>query len=171
MRIHAARLYVSPRSRTLTPQEHETRNISYTLKDPRAYDFTHVVAIAAKEMANLIFGTCTLIPIPNSRGGTEANRRLANAIARHIRGATVKDVLRRAKPVESSCSRHKARLGPLPVDEHHIERDPEKYLILDQIYFVDNTTTSGNTLRAANRAIGTGDGLVFSDAGLPLFNK
>jgi hypothetical protein len=39
----------------------------------------------------------------------------------------------------------------------------------DRLYFADNTATSGNTLAACRLAIGTGDGLVFSDAGMPLY--
>ena len=166
MNIHAARRYISPRTRTLTPEEHETRHISYRLKESRQWDFDHVTAIAAYEMAAMIEGPCALIPIPSSRGSTEANRRLANQIAKQVPGARVIDCLRRTRPVESSCQRHKTRRGALPVDEHHLERDPTKWLDTVRTYFVDNTTTSGNTLRAARKALGFGDALVFSDAAL-----
>jgi len=37
-------------------------------------------------------------------------------------------------------------------------------LTLRQTYFVDNVTTSGNTLEAARAALGFGAGLVFADA-------
>jgi hypothetical protein len=37
-------------------------------------------------------------------------------------------------------------------------------LTLRQTYFVDNVTTSGNTLEAARLALGFGAGLVFADA-------
>ncbi len=37
-------------------------------------------------------------------------------------------------------------------------------LALRQTYFVDNVTTSGNTLQAARDALGFGAGLVFADA-------
>ncbi len=37
-------------------------------------------------------------------------------------------------------------------------------LALRQTYFVDNVTTSGNTLQAARDAMGFGAGLVFADA-------
>jgi hypothetical protein len=165
MKIHAARKYVSPRSRPLTPEEHETRYISYELKAPREWDFNHVTNIAAEEMSALINGPCTLIPIPSSTGSTEANRRLANQIALRTPQARVVDCLRRTQPVESSCDRHKAKRGSLPVDQHHMERNPKKWIDPARIFFVDNTTTSGNTLRAAYQAIGRGEGLVFSDAG------
>jgi len=39
-----------------------------------------------------------------------------------------------------------------------------KLLSLRQTYFVDNVTTSGNTLAAARAALGFGAGLVFADA-------
>ncbi len=171
MNIHAARKYVSPRTRALTPQEHETRYISYQLKDPRQWDFPHVTAIAAEEMAALIEGPCNLIPIPSSKGSTEANRRLAKAIARHLEGARVIDCLRRTAPVPSSCERHKTKRGGLPVDAHNFQRNPRQWLDAVPTYFVDNTTTSGNTLSAARAAFQFGDGLVFSDAGLPLWTK
>ena len=165
MQIHAARRYISPRTRALTPQENETRNISYTLKDPRQWDFPLCVSIAAEEMAALIDGPCNLIPIPSSRGSTEANRRLANAIADRVKGARVVDGLRRTRPVPSSCERHKAKRGGLPIEEHHLERDWHGWVDALPTYFVDNTTTSGNTLRAARAAFQFGNGLVFSDAG------
>ena len=166
MNIYAARLYVSPRTRTLTPEEQETRSISYALKDWTAPEFTLALQAAAPEMAGMIKGPCALIPIPSSRGSTEANHRLANRIAKQVPGARVIDCLRRTQPVESSCERHKAKRGPLPIEQHHLERDPSKWLDTVRTYFVDNTTTSGNTLRAARKALGFGDALVFSDAAL-----
>ncbi len=170
MNIHAARKYVSPRSRPLTPEEWNTRNISYDLKNACNQDYTLALHTAAHEMAALLEGLCTgapcaLIPIPSSNGSTEANRRLANQIAQHIEGARVVDCLRRTQPVESSCERHKAKRGPLPIDQHHMERNPKKWLDAARTFFVDNCTTSGNTLQAARQALGFGEGLVFSDAG------
>ena len=164
MNIHAARRYISPRARPLTPEEQETRWMSYALKDWNAPEFTTALQDAAPEMAALIEGPCALIPIPSSTGSTQANRRLANQIAKRVHGARVIDCLRRTQPVESSCARHKTRRGALPVDEHHLERDPSRWLDTVRTYFVDNTTTSGNTLRAAHKALGFGDALVFSDA-------
>ena len=164
MNIHAARRYISPRTRALTPEEQETRWISYALKDWTAPEFTLALQAAAPEMAGMIKGPCALIPIPSSTGSTQANRRLANQIAQRVDGARVVDCLRRTQPVESSCERHKTKRGPLPIDQHHLERDPTKWLDTVRTYFVDNTTTSGNTLRAARKALGFGDAIVFSDA-------
>ncbi len=166
MNIYAARLYVSPRTRTLTPEEQETRSISYALKDWTAPKFTIAAATAAPAMAALIEGPCNLVPIPSSTGSTQANRRLANRIAKRVEGARVVDCLCRTQPVESSCERHKAKRGPLPIEQNHLERDPSKWMDTVRTYFVDNTTTSGNTLRAARKALGFGDALVFSDAAL-----
>jgi hypothetical protein len=167
--IYAARRYISPRTRALTPQEQETRSISYALKDWTGPAFIRALQEAAPEMAALIDGPCNLIPIPSSKGSTEANRRLAKAIARHLKSARVVDCLRRTAPVPSSCERHKAKRGGLPIEAHNFQRDPRQWLDAAPTYFVDNTTTSGNTLRAARAAFRLGDALVFSDAGLPLF--
>ena len=164
MIIYAARKYVSPRARPLTPEEQQTRRISYALKDWTAPDYARALETAAREIAAMTEGPCTLIPVPDRKGGRQANRLLAKRIAAHVDGARVVDCLRRTRPVESSCERHKARRGALPIADHHLERDPSKWLDMVRTYFVDNTTTSGNTLRAARAALGFGDALVFSDA-------
>ena len=172
MKIHAARLYVSPRTRPLTMDEQETRRLSYALKDWTTDYFTEAAFTAAYEMAQLITAPCWLIPVPSSTGSTAANRKLAEAILYYLPTAKIRDVLTRSAPVPSSCHRHRTRKGPLPVANHRITRKPGKWIPMregERLYFVDNTTTSGNTLTACRLAIGTGDGLVFSDARLPLF--
>ena len=172
MNIHAARLYVSPRTRPLTMDEQETRRLSYALKDWTTDYFTEAAFTAAYEMAQLITAPCWLIPVPSSTGSTAANRKLAEAILYYLPTAKIRDVLTRSAPVPSSCHRHRNRKGPLPVADHRITRKPGKWIPMregERLYFVDNTTTSGNTLTACRFAIGTGEGLVFSDARLPLF--
>lgn len=172
MNITAARKYVSPRTRPLTFEETETRRLSYALKDWTAASFPADVQTAAREMARLIITPAILVPVPSSQGSTAANRKLAEAIAHLAPSVKIADVLTRAAPVESSCKRHRRNAGPLPVEEHHITRKPGKWISLregERLYFVDNTTTSGNTLAACRTAIGAGEGLVFSDAGMPLF--
>jgi len=159
--ILAARLYVSPRTRPLTPEEAETRRLAYALKDA---DNAAAVAVAAPEMARLIDGPCWLVPIPSSRGTIAPNLALALAIARHVPGARVAPHLYRVRPVPSTCERHKQALGALPVDAHGFTRRGPP-LTARPLYFVDNVTTSGNTLAAARRAFGFGAGLVFADAG------
>ncbi|MEI7732889.1 MAG: hypothetical protein WCO56_25175 [Verrucomicrobiota bacterium] len=164
MQILAARIYHTPRNGPLTPEAAETRRLAYaikTLASPNG-DFD----TAAGEMAALISGPCWLVPIPDSRGGTTANTRLADMIARHANaraaGAQVVCAICRTAPIQSQCARRKLALGPLPPEAHHLART-RKMLTLRQTYFVDNVTTSGNTLEAARLALGFGAGLVFAD--------
>lgn len=159
MRTRAARLYVSPRTRPLTAEEQEVRRIAYALKtaEPEA------VAIAAREMARLIDGPCWLVPVPTSRGSITPNLALALEIRKHAPAARIAPHLYRLRPVPSSCERHRRALGAVPVDAHHMERRGPP-LTVRPLYFVDNVTTSGNTLEAAHRAFGFGEGLVYADA-------
>lgn len=170
MQIHAARKYVSPRSRALTPDEQETRRLSYSLKDWTTEHFTADAYTAAFEMAKLITAPAILVPVPSSNGSTAANRKLAEAVVYYMPAARIMDILTRTEPVPSSCVRHRAKQGPLSVEAHHITRKPGKWIPMhegERLFFVDNTTTSGNTLRACYAAIGAGEALVFSDAGMP----
>ena len=159
MRTRAARLYVSPRTRPLNAEERETRRIAYDLKDA----IPDAIQAAAPEMARMIDGPCWLVPVPTSRGSIAPNLALALEIAKHVPGARVAPHLYRLRPVPSSCERHRQRLGPIPVAAHHFERRGPP-LIVRPLYFVDNVTTSGNTLEAARRAFGFGEGLVYADA-------
>ena len=160
MRTRAARLYVSPRTRPLNAEEQETRRIAYALKEPAAV----AVEVAAREMARMIDGPCWLVPVPTSRGSIAPNLALALEVAKHVPGARVAPHLYRRAPVESSCSRHRRAAGPIPVDAHGFTRRGPP-LTARPLYFVDNVTTSGNTLEAALRAFGFGEGLVYADAG------
>ena len=115
-------------------------------------------------MAALITGPCWLVPIPDSTGNTDANTRLASMIAGYCAKA-----LRLQRP-SSAHSRFNpnapatnSRLAPIPPEQHHFART-RKALTLRQTYFVDNVTTSGNTMEAARAALGFGAGLVFADA-------
>ena len=161
MNILAARRYISPRTRALSLQEQETRRLAYAIKStaiPSA-DFD----TAAREMAALITGPCWLVPIPDRTGNTDANTRLAHAIANHCPAAQIAKAITRTQPIPSQCERHKNGLGPIPPEQHHIART-RKTLTLRQTYLVDNVTTSGNTLQAARDALGFGAGLVYADA-------
>jgi hypothetical protein len=104
-----------------------------------------------------------LVPIADSTGNTDANARLSHHIARFVPGAQIAKAIYRTQPVQSQCARHKLALGPIPPEQHHLART-RKALTLRQTYFVDNVTTSGNTLEAARAALGFGAGLVFADA-------
>ena len=161
MQILAARKYPTPRNGPLSLAETETRRLAYAIKNissPLA-DFD----TAARDMAALIAGPCWLVPIPASTGNTDANARLASHIARYVPGAQMAKAIYRTQPVQSQCTRHKNALGPIPPEQHHLART-RKLLTLRQTYFVDNVTTSGNTLEAARAALGFGAGLVFADA-------
>jgi hypothetical protein len=180
MIILAARRYPTPRNGPLSIAETETRRLAYAIKSiasPLA-DFD----TAAREMAALILDshnqlstispqlTCWLVPIPDSTGNTDANARLAHHIARYVNanaagtiGAQIAKAIYRTQPVQSQCARHKLALGPISQEQHNFART-RKALTLRQTYFVDNVTTSGNTLAAARLALGFGAGLVFADA-------
>jgi hypothetical protein len=172
MHILAARKYPTPRNGPLTIEQTETRRLAYAIKSIASplVNFD----TAAREMAALITGPCWLVPIPDSTGNTDANARLAHHIARHVALSTsggegwgevaqVVKAIYRTRPVQSQCDRHKHALGSIRPDQHYFART-RKVLTLRQTYFVDNVTTSGNTLEAARLALGFGAGLVFADA-------
>ena len=158
--ILAARRYVSPRSRPITPEEAETRRIAYALKRGEE------TGIAAREMAGLLpvdLPTLTLVPVPSSTGSIEANLILARAIAAEYGPqAHVAAALRRVVPVESSCARRRRGLPGLTAADHKFARVGGWFAL--PVFLVDNVTTSGATLAAAHAAIGFGTGLVFADA-------
>ncbi len=162
MKILAARKYPNPRNGSLSPAEAETRCLAYAIKDPRspARDFD----TAGREMARLIETPCWLVPIPASDGSTRANTILAAHIARHRPGAQLAKAIRRTRPIESQCTRHRRNLPATPPEQHGLKATLWS-LCHRQIYFVDNVATSGNTLRAAHAAMNRGAGLVFADAG------
>ena len=158
--ILAARRYVSPRSRPITPDESETRRIAYSLKRGEE------IVIAAREMAGLLppnLPTLTLIPVPASTGSIEANLLLALAIAAEYGPqARVVPALRRSVPVESSCARRRRGLPGLTAADHKFVRVGGWFAL--PVFLVDNVATTGATLAAARHALGFGTGLIFADA-------
>ena len=162
MHILAARKYPNMRNGPLSLTEAETRRLAYAIKDPRSP--TRDFETAACEMAALIATPCWLVPIPASDGTTRANTILASLIARHCPGAQIAKALRRTRPIESQCARHRRNLPATPPEEHNLKVTLWS-LCHRQIYFVDNVATSGNTMRAAHAAMQRGAGLVFADAG------
>ncbi len=168
----AARRYVSPGSRPLTNAEAEARALAQLIKSPECD--RDLLEAAAREMARLIDGEhCNLIPVPDHMGRTDANTRLACAIAFYSPHAEVFDVLTRYETIESACERHRKRLPPIPPEKHGIRRRPDGSLVpLRRTYFVDNVLTSGNTIEACRRAFhGLGTGLVYADAHHDVPNK
>ena len=158
--ILAARRYVSPRSRPITPEEAETRRIAYALKRGEE------IGIAAREMAELLppdLPTLTLVPVPASTGSIEANLILARAIASEYGPqARVVPSLNRRVPVESSCARRRRGLPGLTAADHKFVRVGGWFAL--PVFLVDNVVTTGATLIAARHALGFGTGLVFADA-------
>jgi len=158
--ILAARRYVSPRARPITPDESETRRIAYALK--RGAE----IGIAAREMAGLLppdLPMLTLVPVPASTGSIEANLILAQAIAAEYGlQARVVPALRRSVPVESSCDRRRRGLPGLTAADHKFVRIGGWFAL--PVFLVDNVATTGATLAAAHDALGFGTGLVFADA-------
>ena len=158
--ILAARRYVSPRSRPITPEEAETRRIAYALKRGEE------IGIAAREMAELLppdLPTLTLVPVPASTGSLEGNLILARAIAAEYGPqARVIPAIRRVMPVESSCARRRRGLPGLTAADHKFVRVGGWFAL--PVFLVDNVVTTGATLAAARHALGFGKGLVFADA-------
>ena len=158
--ILAARRYVSPRSRPITPDESETRRIAYALKRGEE------IGIAAREMAGLLspdLPTLTLVPVPSSTGSIEANLILARAIAAEYGPqARVVSALNRVVPVESSCARRRRGLPGLTAADHKFVRVGGWFAL--PVFLVDNVATTGATLAAARQTLGFGTGLVFADA-------
>jgi len=158
--ILAARRYVSPRSRPITPEEAETRRISYALKRGEEME------LAAREMAEFLpldLPTLTLVPVPASTGSIEANLILAQAIAvEYGPQARVVPALNRVVPVESSCARRRRGLPGLTAADRKFVRVGGWFAL--PVFLVDNVATTGATLAAARYALGFGTGLVFADA-------
>ena len=161
MKILAAHKYHTPRNGPLSMQQAEQRRIAYAVKDHACS--AEDLDTAGRDMAALISGPCWLVPVPDSRGSTDANTRLAHAIANHCPEAQIAKAITRTQAVPSQCDRHKHALGPITPEQHHIART-RKTLTLRQTYFVDNVTTSGNTMQASRDALGFGAGLVYADA-------
>jgi len=158
--ILAARRYVSPRWRPITPDESEIRRIAYALKRGEETE------MVAREMAELLppdLPTLTLIPVPSSTGNIEANLILARAIAAEYGPqARVVRALRREAPIESSCARRRRGLPGLTAADHEFVRVGGWFAL--PVFLVDNVATTGATLAASRDALGFGTGLVFADA-------
>jgi predicted amidophosphoribosyltransferase len=169
-----AHRYVSPRSRTLTPEEVEVRRIAYALKIPTV----EACEVAARDLAPLLDAAeaarthIVLMPVPSSLGTVDANRQLANELAAEIhrrypeRRVQVKITVGRQHPVESSCVRRRRGLPGLQGDEHAMIRVAGPLTATNTaFYFLDNVITTGSTLDACRAALGFGDGIAWADAG------
>jgi len=160
-----ARLFVQNGTRPRNREEQTAYLRAYLLKSQACPK--EIVEVCSEEMASLISGEdCILIPVPDSKGDTKQNLWLSNRIAKNDRTGEVQviDVLTRSQPTESQCKRHRQRKAPLTPEELKITVKPHKPFTLRKIYFVDNVTTSGNTLQACHDALGFGTGLVYAEA-------
>ena len=160
----AARLFVQNGTRPRNTEEQSAYLRAYLLKSPACP--REIVEACAEKMAALIRGEdVILIPVPGSTGDTSQNLWLAYRIAHAHQGeAQVIDILTRSEPVESQCKRHRRGQAPLRPEALKITVRPHKPCALKRIYFVDNVTTSGATIRACHNAIGFGTGLVYAEA-------
>ena len=179
VRLLAARRYVSPRVRKLTPEEVHVREVALALKqaDPAA------VVEAAQAMAVLLphDRDVVLVPLPDHMGSTAANLALAQAIKeRHewphsSSSAQVLDMLGRAVPVESSMARRIAGGRSLLPVEHVMTVTAPSWAVTawgheiayaiggHPVYLIDNVAVTGNSLAAAREALGdVGIGLVWA---------
>ena len=152
--------YISHRSRPLTDGEKAIRQVAYDLKIPTPAAIT----FAAPLMAELLEREpCWLIPSPSSSGSTKANMAICHAIKRLNPGARIIIGIRRTHHVESSCILRRQGLLGLTVKQHGFQRccGPLHRM---PVWFVDNVVTTGNTIKAAHLAFGTGNGIVYADA-------
>ncbi len=160
----SARLFVQTGRRVRNTGEQSAYLRSYLLKSEACPD--EILEACALDMAILISGeTCILIPVPDCKGGTGPNLRLALSIQVRTRGrAQVMDILTRSESTESQCQRHRRGEAALTPEELKIVVRPHKPFILRKVYFVDNVTTSGATIQACHDALGFGTGLVYAEA-------
>ena len=160
----SARLFVQTGRRPRNTEEQTAYVRAYLLKSKACPD--EIVEACASDMAIMISGeTCILIPVPDCKGGTYPNLRLALSIQDRTRGkAQVMDILTRSRPTESQCRRHRRGEAALIPGELKIVVRPHKPFTLRKVYFVDNVTTSGATIQACHDALGFGTGLVYAEA-------
>ena len=156
--------YKSPRSHQLSDEEKRVREVAYDIKDKNNLE---AISVAAKEMADLVNSSNVLIPIPNSKGDTTANKILADGIAQKT-GAKVQDVLGTKKERESNLLRSKAgkqRIKPTKMGLKLTDTIEDARNVL----FVDNVAATGSSIRAAINLINGGRGLVY--ARVPMIKK
>lgn len=152
-------VYDYPGRGKLTDEDRRIKEISIAIKDSVNVE---EIKEAAKEMAVLAKRENILVPVPNSKGNTSANLKLAEEIAK-ISGSEVRDIIgiERERERESNRLRSKAGLRRL---------EPQKLgykLVGDvgdarKVLFIDNVAGSGSTIRALVNLINGGRGLVFS---------
>ena len=142
--LHGVHTYPGLEARK-TPEGKMIRDVAYDIKDGKSLN------IAAPQMANLIKKLTknpVLIPIPNSKGDTKANRQLIAAILPLIPGATTADILSQTKTTASHDLRKTDKQGKKPNLFTTSEPKLGPNLIL-----IDNVITTGNTIFQSHKAL------------------
>ena len=130
------------------------RELAYAIKVPGSPRLVEAAACIAARVPQRARGHhVVLVPVPSSRGDTDASRQLAEALAACL-GATVVDALAGAER-QSSRARKKIGLPGLRAQQMPMTLRAQRQIDLaDSVYLVDNVLDTGETLRAAERALG-----------------
>lgn len=108
------------------------------------------VSVAGAEMAPLVSRGDVLVPMPDARGSTRANLRLARQISA-LSGAPVCNALTRRLVSQSSRGRSDAGLSPLTIAAHQMLR--LHGCPAGRVVFVDRVAASGGTAQAAAQTL------------------
>lgn len=121
--------------------------------------------IVAEEMAKEMSLNSVIVPMSSSSGINPAMLHLAWEIQKIKSNVRVIEAVKRIKPVDSSYKRRLAGKKPVSVNEH-VESMELIYDFLDNnITVIDNTITSGNSLKAIEQVIGQDiDAIVYTNA-------
>jgi len=130
------------------------RDLAYALKQTGSTRIEEAADTLVAKLPRTVRGpSVVLVPVPSSKGDTTANRRLAEAVAARI-GATVVDALHGPER-QSSRDRKKAGLSGLRAQQMPMTLRAQRQVDLaGSVYLVDNVLDTGETLRAAERALG-----------------
>jgi len=132
----------------------DLRSLAYALKEPGSARVGEAADVIVANLPQTVRGPgIVLVPIPSSKGDTTLNLHLAEALAARI-GATVVDALHGPER-QSSRARKKAGLPGLRAQQMPMTARAQRQVDLaGSIYLVDNVFDTGETLRAAQRALG-----------------
>ena len=131
-----------------TGEKHRIRDVAYGLKTAEPW----ALEIASAAMASLLPPGAVLVPLPSSKGSTDANRALAEAVAERS-DARVADVL--TGPVRpSQHERETAGLPRLGPEEVGTQIRPEVELPDGPVVLIDNVAASRATGLAAEKLFG-----------------
>ena len=130
------------------------RDLAYALKQAGSTRIEEAADVLVAKLPRTVRGpSVVLVPVPSSKGDTTLNLRLAEAVAARI-GATVVDALHGPER-QSSRDRKKAGLPGLRAQQMPMTLRAQRQVDLaGSVYLVDNVLDTGETLRAAERALG-----------------